>query len=156
VRYEHIRSDEDRFSEPRRLYACAIDEHDIADLSDFDQVLGLGLDPELLIDDDHSRSRMVADDLLGAGFRGVLAPSAALPGVINLTLFDGRREVPHDDPQLVAAGNPRPGYWIPVQPLMDQGIVHPGVLRRTRLQGDPHFTYEQWVHARTQRGLPVR
>lgn len=148
VRYEHIRTDADRFSEPRRLYACAIDEHDLADLSDFDLVLGLGLDPELLVDDDHARTRILADDLRSASFRGVLAPSAALPGVINLTLFDGRREIRHDDPHLLTARNPRPDYWIPAQPLVDQGIVPVGILPRTRLLGDAHLAYERWTRAR--------
>lgn len=155
VRYEHIRSEDDRLEERRRLYRCQISERDIADLHDFDVALDLGLDPELLIEDDHARARSLAGELRDAGYRGVLAPNAALPGAVNLTLFGGRRELAHNDPQLLSGGNPRPNLWVPVQPLVDEGSAPAALLDRVRLQGDRHLGFEQWKEARVSQGLPV-
>jgi RES domain len=153
VRYEHIRTEGERLEERRRLYRCQISEHDIADLRNFDTALDLGLDPELLIEDDHARARALAGELRAAGYRGVLAPSAALSATVNLTLFGGRREVAHNDPELVSRGNPRPDFWVPVQPLVDEGSAPAELLDRVRLQGDLHLGFEQWKEVRVSQGL---
>lgn len=91
VRYEGIRTP-DRAGEYRRtLWLALVREVDIADLSSFDHWAACGLDPAAAVGD-HARCQDLADDLRDAGYRGVLAPSAALSGATNLTVFGTRYE----------------------------------------------------------------
>jgi len=68
-----------------------VDETEIADLSTFNDYGACGIDPRLAVGE-HDDAQSLADELLNAGFRGVISPNAALPGATNLTLFDERYE----------------------------------------------------------------
>ena len=106
VRYENVRTAERAAEYRRLLWLAYVTETDIADLSTFDRWAACELDPAAAVGD-HAVCQDLADDLREAGFRGVLAPSAALSGATNLTLFGARYEkvLLHG---LAAWANPRP------------------------------------------------
>lgn len=151
VRYEGIRTEEQRLAaEIRvRLWQLTIDETDIADLSTFDLVEDCGLDPALIVAEDHDYCQTLAQELRDAGYRGVLAPSAAMPDVVNISLFGPRREVLARDLRR-GQTNPKPGYFIPVQIQADDTAPPPDVLDYTRHHGDLHLGWERWLHAKKQ------
>jgi RES domain-containing protein len=91
VRYERIRSHVRASQYTRRLWLVFIEEREIADLSTFEKYEECGLDPRLAVGS-HAPSQLLAGELLAAGFRGLLSPSAALPTATNLTLFGERYE----------------------------------------------------------------
>jgi hypothetical protein len=141
VRWEDIRSEADRLNHHAKLWQLWPDKTNIADLSSFDKIAACGLEPAMFIDDDHRPCQALADELRAAGYRGLLSPSASLPGVVNLTLFDTRRELygrPGTTP------NPRPDLYIPVNLAADLSPPPAHILDVVRCYGDPHLGYEQW------------
>ena len=85
LRYLSIHTAEVAVEQRRHLWAVTVVEHDIADLTTFARWDACGLDPAIAVGE-HTRSQAVADDLRATGYRGLLAPSAALPGAVNLTV----------------------------------------------------------------------
>jgi len=147
VRYEGIRTEAQRLSADVRvrLWQLEIAETRIANLSDFDAIDACGLDPARIVDDEHAFCRALAEELRAGRYRGVLAPSAALPGAVNLSLFGPRREVPARELALSGRVNPNPGYFIPVRLLADDTAPPPHILDYTRYEGDPHDELEAWL-----------
>jgi RES domain-containing protein len=142
IRWEHIRSEAERQAYRARLWQLWPQETDIADLSTFDQIEACGLEPAIFIDDDHAACQELGDELRAAGYRGVLAPSASLPGVVNLTLFGGRRELygrPTEVPNL------RPDVYVNVNLAADLSPPPDHILRVVRYYGDAHLGYEEWL-----------
>lgn len=78
------------------MWVLRVRETNLADYSTFEQAQAAGFPPQALVDEDYERCEAEADRLREGGFRGVLAPSAALPGAVNLTLFGRRLMVPWD------------------------------------------------------------
>lgn len=72
VRGEGVRTEHERCHLLFRLWRMQIKEHEIADLSSFDQIETSGLDPARFVDDDYGYCQDVAAALQEAGFRGVL------------------------------------------------------------------------------------
>jgi hypothetical protein len=91
IRYERIRANARAEQYVRRLWVVVVDEKDVADLSTFGAYADCGLEPRTAVGE-HEESQALADELHDTGFRGVLSPSAALPGATNLTLFGTRYE----------------------------------------------------------------
>jgi hypothetical protein len=56
----------------------------------FELAEAAGFAPEALVEDDLQRCQAEADWLVDRGIRGIVAPSAALPGSTSLTLFGPR------------------------------------------------------------------
>jgi hypothetical protein len=108
----------------------------------FDAAPGHGLKPRDLVADDHARCRRLAARLRRAGTRGIVVPSAALPGTRNVVLFGPRVGSPYlleplgevDVPASITAHGGRP-----IASLID----------RVRYRGDPHSELRAW-----QRGEP--
>ncbi len=142
VRWEGIRTETERQEQRARLWQLWPKEHDIADLSTFDQIDACGLDPAIFIDDDHTACQALADELRDAGYRGVISPSAALAGVINLTLFGARREL-YGRPADVL--NLRPDLYVHVNLAADLSPPPEHILRVVRYYGEPHLGYETWI-----------
>ena len=83
-------------------------------------------------------------ELRDAGYRGLLSPSASLPGVTNLTLFDARRELfarPGSTPNI------RPDLYVHVNLAADLSPPPAHILGIVRYYGDPHLGYEEWKAA---------
>src|SRR3954447_20138444 len=112
-RYARIRDDKRRLEDRRSLWQLQVIEHDIADLSSFDAYVVCGLDPALAVGR-HADCWPLADELVAAGYRGVLSPAAAydVPDAVNLTLFDERIEALSYGAMPPAARNPRPDLYL--------------------------------------------
>jgi hypothetical protein len=148
LRYEGVRTDRERLGPDlrRRFWKCEVEDHDIADLSSFDEIAELGLDPEQIIADDHVYCRDLALELEVEGYRGVVAPSAAVANVLNLTLFGPRRDIPSHS---MRGPNRRPEVFIPVAVIADDAAAPGHVVGSVRYFGDPHVGYEDWKATRS-------
>lgn len=141
VRLEGIRGETRATQYRRRLWLVFVREHDVADLSTFDAWDACGLDPAAAVGD-HAACQALADDLRAAGFRGVLAPSAALPGATNLTLFGERYE------KVLLGGlatwpNPRPELRLPCS-LVVEGNPPVELVTETTFRGMEHDGLLAW------------
>ena len=77
---------------PRALWRFAVDLEQVADLSDAAALAGVGLGGPRPTIDDWAAYQAVGEQLFVAGFRALLAPSAARPSGRVLCVF---RAVPH-------------------------------------------------------------
>ena len=142
ARYFSLRSEKQARELRRNLWLVFVRERDIADLSSFDDYVRAGVDPQTAIGD-HAHSQELADELRNHGFRGVLSPSAALPGVTNLTLFGERYEKTLlTDPRTWE--NPDEDAWLPCQIVARAAPVPPELCTETVFIGKPHESYEAW------------
>ncbi len=144
VRFAHVRTEEQRAHLLYRLWRLRAIEHDVADLSTFDKIHAAGFDPAMLVDDDYSYCQQLAQRLIDAGFRGVLAPSAALVGCTNLTFFGARRECG------IHERNRRPDFYLGCTMLSDRAAPPPHTLELTRYHGEPHKGLEEWLARRSR------
>lgn len=136
LRHLSIHTAELAVEQRRNLWTVTVVEHDIADLWTFAAWASCGLDPAVAVAD-HPRSQEVADELRAAGYRGVLAPSAALPGAVNLALFGERYEwTPHSLTGLGA--NPDPDVWLDVELAAPDAHPAPALIAETCFLGQPH------------------
>jgi hypothetical protein len=136
LRYLSIHSVELAVEQRRHLWAVSVVEHDIADLGSFALWTEAGLDPADAVGA-HARSQELADELRGAGYRGLLAPSAALPGAVNLTIFGERYEwTPLGLGGLGA--NPDPAVWLGVELAAPDAHPPPELIASTCFQGQEH------------------
>jgi hypothetical protein len=127
-----------------------VDERQVADLSTFEKYDECGLDPRIAVGP-HGSSERLADELRDAGFRGVLSPSAALPGAINLSIFGERYEhVTVGD--LSSWRNPDPGCWVPVQAVAEMTGPPAELTLETCFLNAPHYGYREWL---ADRGRPL-
>jgi RES domain-containing protein len=126
------------------MWVLSVHETRIADYATFEKAEAAGFPREALVDDDHERCRAEAARLRERGFRGVLAPSAALPGATNLTLFGPRLAVEWECPH-----ESRLGSFIPVRQL---AVGHPpdDLLPRVRQHGQAHTGLK--AHRAARRG----
>lgn len=114
------------------LWALHVRETRVADYATFEKAEAAGFPPEALVEEDHERCRAEGTRLRERGFRGVLAPSAALPGAVNLTLFGARLAVAWDSREDL-----RLAAFVPARQL---AVGHPpdDLLARVRQRGALH------------------
>jgi RES domain-containing protein len=112
------------------VWQLRVDEGAIVDYTTFEKAEASGFDPAALVDDDHERCQVEAQRLKSLGAQGVLAPSAALPGSVNLTLFGARAPIAWTTTVKLASS-------IPVQRLTE-GSAPPGLVTKVRFYGQPH------------------
>jgi hypothetical protein len=152
ARYFSIRSTRQAREMKRNLWMVVVRETIIADLSSFDDYDACGLDPVIAVGD-HAASQALGNELRSAGFRGVLSPSAALPGVGNLTIFGERYErVLLTDP--ATWPNPDVNAWLPVQIAVEEGPLPVSLCTETVFQTKKHESYREWLVAHG-RSLPA-
>ena len=142
LRYLSIHTPALAVEQRRHLWAVTVAETQIADLADFAAWTDCGLDPAIAVED-HTRSQSLAQELLDAGYRGVLAPSAALPGAVNLTLFGERYEW---SPLLGPV--PDPTLWLAVELAAPEAHPPTDLLAVTRYQGQPHAGLQAYLAGR--------
>ena len=83
----------------------------------------------------------------------MLSPSAALPGVVNLTIFGERYErVLLTD--VAAWPNPDADAWLPVQAVVEEGPVPVSLCTETVFMTKKHESYREWLVAKG-RPLPA-
>lgn len=148
ARYYSLRSPKQAREMRRNLWLVFVRETRIADLSQFDRYDACGLDPAIAVEPHAAgRSQALGDELRQAGFRGVLSPSAALPGVVNLTVFGERYEkVLLAD--LSAWANPDADAWLPVQTVAVAAPVPEQLTTETVFQTKKHESYRAWMKAK--------
>lgn len=143
IRYASIRSETRAREQERHLWLAYVDETEIADLSTFEKWRDCGLDPRVALAA-HEPCQNIADELLAAGFRGVLAPSAALPGAVNLTIFGERYEKPLRA-QWAQWANPDRGTWIPVSQVASRAAPPMELIQETCFRNQKHLGYRTWL-----------
>lgn len=118
-----------------RIWAAKINCGNVVDFSTFERCERAGVDPAILIDDDHTRSRALGDALRSGGYRGVLAPSAAHPSSVNLTLFGPRTLLGWNNRPILASSVPAtvvavggPAADLP-STVRYRGMEHEGLVR---------------------------
>lgn len=118
------------------LWEVELHEAAIADYSTFELAEAAGFPAQALVDDDHGRCRAEVEHLVRHGARGVLAPSAALPGTTSLTLFGPRVEV-------AWGAEPKLSSEVPLRRIGGKGPPPLDVVDRVRHHGDPHPELER-------------
>jgi RES domain-containing protein len=141
IRNENLHSEADLRLVNMPLWQVEIEQSSVADYRDFEIAEEAGFPPEALIDDDQSRCREEGLRLRKAGFTGVLYPSAALPGELNLVLFGPRILLPWGAPRILASGVPAMRLTV--------GAPPPDVLPRVRHVGARHASFSE--HERVER-----
>jgi hypothetical protein len=130
IRQEELRTEEEVAMVSVAMWAVAVRHHLIVDYSTFARAKAAGFGAMALVDEDHSRCRREGARLRALGYAGVLAPSAALPGALNLTLFGPRTVSTWGRPPLLASSLPAT--------IVAKGAPPPGLLPRVRRVGTPH------------------
>jgi RES domain-containing protein len=143
IRQEDLRTEIDAGLIRMPLWVLKINEERIADCSTFEKAEAAGFPPDALVDEDWERCQVEAERLKDLGFRGVLAPAAALAGDVALTLFGRRRAVGwEEEPRLASA--------IPAK-IVTVGAPPAGLVERVRFRGYEHGGYEAYAVARARR-----
>jgi RES domain-containing protein len=121
------------------MWVAEVHVQRVADYGTFEKAARAGFPPDALIDDDHDRCQEEGDRLRTAGFQGVLAPSAALPGAVNLTLFGPKVASTWGVRPLLASSIPSTTIAV--------GAPPEGIVEKVRQEGEEHSLYEQFVQA---------
>lgn len=143
IRHENLRTGPELALVRMPLWVLQLSEQRIGDYRTFEKAEAAGFPPDALIDDDWERCQAEGERLRQLGYRGVMAPSAALPGDLTLTLFGGRRAVGWDDDPLVASAIPAKVVTI--------GAPPPGLLESVRHFGQEHAAYAAYANERGRR-----
>jgi hypothetical protein len=130
IRSEELRTEDEVAMVSVSMWAALLDEGVIANYSTFEQAERSGFDPGALVSEDYEQCQSEGARLRKEGFSGVIAPSAALPGTLNVTLFGARVMSTWDRPKLLASS-------IPAM-ILTKGAPPPGLLLRVRRLGTPH------------------
>jgi RES domain-containing protein len=137
LRHEDLRTEGDASHYSSTVWQLQIDSSAIVDYSTFELAEAAGFEPAALVDDDFERCQIEAQWLQSQNARGVLSPSAALPGSVNLTLFGPRVTVPWGAQVELASS-------IPAQKLT---TGHPpgGLTSRVRYFGQTHSALDEYA-----------
>lgn len=136
IRAENLRTEEEVRLVRMPLWQARIDQSNIVDYGTFELAEDAGFPADAFINDDHRRCRVEGKSLRDAGYAGVIAPSAALPGERTLTLFG---------PRVSVDWNSRPGLSSAVPAsVLTQGAPPPGLVSRVRSVGQAHAEYENY------------
>jgi RES domain-containing protein len=144
LRHEDLRSEEATSHYRSTVWQLQVDSDLIVDYRTFELAEAAGFDAEALVEDGHERCQAEAVWLRDRGARGLLSPSAALPGSINLTLFGPRVCVPWDTKVELASS-------MPVQKLTT-GQPPTGLTHRVRYYGQPKPLLARYLEARIRQG----
>jgi len=143
IRCENLRTPDELKLVRMPLWQAKIDQSYVVDYSDFDRAGAAGFAADALIDDDHARCRVEGKRLRDAGYSGVLAPSAALPGELCLTLFGPRVAIDWSARPALSSAIP--------SSVLTEGSPPSGLLSRVRFRGDAHAGYEAYLATHTDR-----
>jgi RES domain-containing protein len=140
IRHEDLRTEHEAATYRTTLWQTRIDEAAVVDYSTFEKAESAGFPPEALVADDSERCQAEADWLISHGVAAVLAPSAALPGSVNVTVFGARVEVSWTTERRLTS-------QMPVQRL--QTSAPPvGLTSRVRYFGEAHVGLEAYLSAK--------
>ena len=143
IRAEELTSEDEVAMVSVPLWALEVRQAMVVDYSTFELAEESGFDPAALVSDDHRRCRREGRRLRALGYAGVLAPSAALPGAVNQTLFGPRVASTWGHPPLLASSLPAT--------VIAKGAPPPGLLPRVRQLGTQHAGLAAYRGARRRR-----
>jgi RES domain-containing protein len=124
IRNEELQAEDEVAMVSVPMWAVSVEQSMIADYSTFEQAERAGFDPSALVEEDYERCQIEGSRLRALNYAGVLAPSAALPGAVNLTLFGPRMASTWDRPNLLASSIPAT--------IITKGAPPPGLLGKVR------------------------
>lgn len=127
------------------LWSVAVDVDDVLAVS-FDNCAGHGITADELVGDAYTPTQGLADRCRAAGARGLLVPSAALPGTDNVVLFGVRLLHPY-------LWEPLSPEEVPTGHLTDDARPAAEIRDLVRWIGEPHPALEQWRLAGTYERL---
>ncbi len=137
VRAEGLRSEQEVALVRMPMWVAEVHVQRVADYGTFEKSEAAGFPADALVDDDYSRCQEEGKRLREAGFQGVLAPSAALPDAVNLTLFAPKIASTWQHRPLLASSIPAAKIAV--------GSPPEGVVERVRHRGESHEGYEEFV-----------
>jgi hypothetical protein len=143
IRNEELRVEDEVAMISVSMWAVLIEEAAIANYSTFEQAERSGFDPAALVSEDYEQCQSEGARLRKEGFSGVIAPSAALPGGLNVTLFGARMMSTWDRPKFLASSIPAT--------IITKGAPPPGLLLRVRHLGAPHSGLVEHLAKRVQK-----
>lgn len=143
LRHEDLRTEEEAATYRTTLWQMRVNEGVVVDYGSFEKAERAGFPPEALVADDHECCQREAQRLFSLGAGGVLSPSAALPGSINLTLFGQRVPVQWTASVEISSA-------IPVQRIAT-GQPPTGLVPRVRYFGDSHSDLSHYLAEKEQR-----
>jgi hypothetical protein len=123
-----------------QMWAVHVVQAIVVDYSTFELAEAAGFDPEAPVGEHYGRCQREGGRLRRLGYSGILAPSAALPGEINLTLFGPRMASTWNRPSLLASSLPAT--------VITKGAPPPGLVGRVRARGAPHLGLVAYRNAR--------
>jgi RES domain-containing protein len=130
VRHEDVR--EPAVAQEIRLSVWQLQllEGAMLDLSSPEKAADQGIAWDDLVSDDWRTCQQVARDLIDVGGRGVIAPCAALPGSLSVTVFGARSEI-------AWTAERRLSIQVPAREIL-HGAPGAGVVRGTRFFGSDY------------------
>lgn len=143
LRHENLRGESEAAMFRATLWQLQVNEGVVVDYSTFEKAERAGFPPEALVDDDHELCQREAQRLDSLGAGGILSPSAALAGSVNLTLFGPRVPIAWD-------ANVKISTAIPAQALAT-GTPPKGLADRVRYFEEPHPDLAAYLAAREAR-----
>jgi len=142
IRNEELRTEDEVAMVSVSMWAVLIEEGAVANYSSFEQAERSGFDPAALVSEETQQCQSEGVRLREEGFSGVVAPSAALPGALNVTLFGARVMSTWDRPQFLASSIPAT--------IITKGAPPPGLLPRVRRLGTQHSALVEHLANRVQ------
>lgn len=130
VRFENLRAMEEAGELQVSIWELRIDEGAIADYSTPARTADRGFQWESLVSDTWQECQAEGLRIVGGGGRGVIAPSAALPQGVALTLFGPRTEISWQ-------AEPSLSIQIPARKIF-RGAPGDHLVRDTRFFDDPY------------------
>jgi hypothetical protein len=143
IRNEELRAEDEVAMVSVSMWAVVIEEGVIANYSTFEQAEQAGFDPAALVSENYEQCQEEGARLRRDGLSGVIAPSAALPGALNVTLFGARMMSTWDRPKLLASSIPAT--------IITKGAPPPDLLPRVRHIGSPHSGLVEHLANRVQK-----
>jgi hypothetical protein len=130
IRSEELRTEDEVAMVSVSMWAAQIDQGMIVDYSSFDLAERSGFDPSALVDEDYGRCQREGARLRSLNYAGIVAPSAALTGATNLTLFGPKVASTWGRSALLASSIPAT--------IITKGAPPPGLHGRVRQIGAAH------------------
>ena len=140
IRNEELTTEDEVAMVSVPMWAISVHQGMVVDHSTFGLADAAGFPVDALVDEAYDRCQREGARLRELGFSGILAPSAALPGAVNLTLFGPRIASRWEQRPLLASSLPAT--------VITKGAPPPGLLARVRQRGMPHAALDAYLKAR--------
>jgi hypothetical protein len=139
IRHEGLETEDEIALVRMKMWALELSQGGFVDYSTFDTAEEAGFPPDALVDDDRRRCQVEGQRLRAEGYQGVIAPSAALPGALNVTIFGRRFKAAWRMPTRLASAIPCCQVSV--------GSPPSDLVSRVRQVGQVHDGYVQWLAA---------